>query len=197
MTLRTQRLTPETGLADYIEDIAHLRIEVFRDWPYLYDGDLDYERQYMREFTKAPGAVAVIAFDGDRVVGAATGMPLSQAQAAFRKPFTDAGMDIARLFYCAESVLKPAYRGNGLYRAFFDGREGHARAQGGFDATVFCGVERPADHPLKPKGAGDLAPVWRHFGYEHRPALFCRLGWKDVDQDDETEKTLSFWYKHL
>ena len=28
-----------------LDDLARLRIEVFRDWPYLYDGDLDYERK--------------------------------------------------------------------------------------------------------------------------------------------------------
>lgn len=25
-----------------LDDMARLRIKVFRDWPYLYDGDVDY-----------------------------------------------------------------------------------------------------------------------------------------------------------
>ena len=32
------------------DDLARLRIEVFRDFPYLYEGDLDYERQYLSTF---------------------------------------------------------------------------------------------------------------------------------------------------
>ncbi|MFP5511018.1 MAG: GNAT family N-acetyltransferase, partial [Alphaproteobacteria bacterium] len=32
------------GLEAALDDVARLRIAVFRDWPYLYDGDLAYER---------------------------------------------------------------------------------------------------------------------------------------------------------
>jgi hypothetical protein len=31
-----------------LDGVASLRIAVFRDWPYLYDGSLDYEREYLR-----------------------------------------------------------------------------------------------------------------------------------------------------
>ena len=33
------------ALEQYIPDLARLRIEVFRDFPYLYDGDYDYEKK--------------------------------------------------------------------------------------------------------------------------------------------------------
>ena len=39
-----------TDLDTALDDLARLRITVFRDWPYLYDGDLDYERRYLAEF---------------------------------------------------------------------------------------------------------------------------------------------------
>jgi len=32
-------------LIPYIADLARLRIQVFRDFPYLYDGDLGYEKK--------------------------------------------------------------------------------------------------------------------------------------------------------
>jgi len=32
------------ALLPYIPELARLRIEVFRDFPYLYDGSLDYEK---------------------------------------------------------------------------------------------------------------------------------------------------------
>ena len=31
----------------HVDELAALRIRVFRDFPYLYDGDLDYERAYL------------------------------------------------------------------------------------------------------------------------------------------------------
>lgn len=56
-------------------DVARLRIAVFRDWPYLYDGDLDYERRYLAAFRASPQAVVVGAYDGNTLVGAATAAP--------------------------------------------------------------------------------------------------------------------------
>ena len=55
-----------------LDDVAHLRITVFRDWPYLYDGSLDYERAYLESYRNNAGALLVGAFDGDRLVGAST-----------------------------------------------------------------------------------------------------------------------------
>src|SRR6476619_4952182 len=127
-----------------LPDIARLRIAVFRDFPYLYDGSLDYEREYLSAFAVAPGAVIVVVRDGGRIVGASTGLPLAAEHAAFRDPVARAGIDVGQVFYCAESVLLPDYRGRGFGGAFFDVREAHARALG-LRMASFCAVIRPAD----------------------------------------------------
>ena len=44
--------------------VAALRIAVFRDWPYLYDGTLDYERAYLATYRDNPGAHAKHCADG-------------------------------------------------------------------------------------------------------------------------------------
>ena len=59
-----------------LDDLATLRITVFAAYPYLYAGSAEYEREYLTEFTAAPAAVLVAAFDGARIVGAATASPL-------------------------------------------------------------------------------------------------------------------------
>jgi len=197
MPLDVRTLTPASGLAEHLDGIARLRIRVFRDWPYLYDGDLDYERRYLADFAASAGAVCIAAFDGDDMIGASTGLPLRDEHAEIKQPFADAAIPVDKIFYCAESVLLPGYRGQGLYRQFFDGREAHARAQSGFDTVAFCGVERPADHPLKPADTRPLDDVWRHFGYAPREDLVCHFSWKDIDRDFETEKPLKFWLKSL
>ena len=56
-----------------LDDVARLRIEVFRHWPYLYDGDMDYERRYLSRYCGSGGAVLVGAFDGARGAGPETG----------------------------------------------------------------------------------------------------------------------------
>lgn len=197
MPLEVRALTPSTGLGAHIDAIARLRIAVFRDWPYLYDGDLSYEQQYLRDFAASPGAIAICAFDGTAMVGASTGLPMTDAHHEFSDPFRAAGIALEDVFYCAESVLLASHRGRGLYRRFFDGREAHARRLGGYRTIAFCGIVRPDDHPLKPEDAVSLDPVWRHFGYTPRPDMTCRFSWLDIDQPAETEKTLQFWLKPL
>jgi hypothetical protein len=79
---------------------------VFADWPYLYEGDADYEARYLSRFAASPGAVMVAARDGGgRMVGAATAAPLADHADEFAAPFARAGLDPADFFYLAESVL--------------------------------------------------------------------------------------------
>ncbi|MGL4395747.1 MAG: GNAT family N-acetyltransferase [Hyphomicrobium sp.] len=177
--------------------LAHLRMVVFRDWPYLYDGTLSYEEAYLAKFAAAPGAVVIVARDGDQIVGASTGAPMIEHADEFGEPFRKAGYDISKIFYCGESVLLKSHRGYGLGHAFFDGREGHARKLGGFTHSTFCRVVRPDDHPLKPADYAPLDPFWRKRGYAPIDGIVATYDWKDIDQQVETVHHMQFWMKAL
>ncbi|MCU9840403.1 GNAT family N-acetyltransferase [Ruegeria sp. WL0004] len=179
-----------------LDDVARLRIAVFRAWPYLYDGDLDYERDYLQAYRNSERAIVVGAFDGERLIGAATGMPLADHADDFAAAFAGSGVALSEVFYCAESVLLPEYRGYGVGHRFFDLREGHARALG-FAKCAFCGVQRPADHPLKPDNYRPLDAFWCARGYKKLPGVVAHFGWKDLDQDHETDKPLQFWIRDI
>ncbi len=197
-SLTIRRLTgsnPE--LRAFLPDLARLRIEVFRDFPYLYDGTVEYEEKYLETYTDCPESIVVLVLDGDKAVGATTGLPMDAETEEFRKPFLEAGHDPARIFYCAESVLLPAYRGRGVYPKFFAEREGHARALGRFDLCTFCCVQRPEDHPLRPTDYVPLDRIWSKFGYVKHPELTTTYDWKDVDTAEETAKPMVFWLKSL
>ena len=47
--------------AAWVDELAALRIRIFRDFPYLYDGTVAYERRYLESYFQAPRAVCVIA----------------------------------------------------------------------------------------------------------------------------------------
>jgi GNAT superfamily N-acetyltransferase len=185
------------ALNDSIEAVARLRIEVFRDFPYLYDGTMAYERKYLQTYSACPQAVVVVAFAGDAVVGAATAIPMAFEEASFRQPFVRRGYDPARIFYCAESVLRRDYRGQGIGVKFFEEREAHARQLGGFDWYSFCSVQRPVDHPLRPADYQPLDSFWHKRGYTKHPELAASYAWKDLDEAAETSKTLEFWLKSV
>lgn len=184
-------------IAPHIEDLAHLRITVFREFPYLYDGSLDYEAEYLDTYVRSADSLCVLVRDEGRVVGASTALPLADETLEFQQPFLSAGWDPARIFYCAESVVLPAWRGHGLGVRFFAEREAHARQLGRFDWCAFCAVQRPADHPRRPADYQPLDAFWVRRGYRHHPELHTQYHWRDLDEAEESAKPMSFWLKEL
>ena len=184
------------ALLTCLDDVARLRIAVFRDWPYLYAGDLGYEREYLAAYLQSPNSVVVLARDGDAVVGASTGIPLAEDSAEFQAPFLERGIEVAKVFYCGESVLLPAYRGRGIGHAFFDAREAHARALGGFEWTAFAAVDREDDDVRKPSGHRGNEAFWGKRGYVRQPGMTMRLHWNELDHG-EVGHPLTFWLRPL
>lgn len=189
------RLTGDDMTA-VLGDLAQLRITVFREWPYLYDGDFDYERKYLTKFAASEGAVIIGASDADQLVGAATAAPLSDHFDDFAEPFRQAGLDPQHYFYFGESVLLQPYRGQGIGVRFFEEREAAAKAAG-YERVAFCGVVRPGDHPSKPADYVPLDQFWRNRGYQPMEGITCEFPWRDIGDQHETPKRMQFWSRHL
>lgn len=179
-----------------LPEVARLRLEVFRAWPYLYEGTLEEERQYLDVYRQSSQSVVVGAYDGAQLVGASTGTPMEDHAADFSAAFAESGLDLGEIFYCAESVLQPAYRGRGLGHAFFDAREAHARSLGR-RKIAFCAVVRPGDHPDKPSDYRPLDGFWRARGYAPLPGVIAHFSWRDVGQAAASRKPLQFWLREL
>ncbi|MGQ3673603.1 GNAT family N-acetyltransferase [Xanthobacter sp. TB0136] len=185
------------GAAPFIDDLARLRITVFRAFPYLYEGDRAYEQTYLTDYARTPDSVFVLALDGEDVVGVSTGLPMSAENEAFKAPFLKAGLNPQEIFYFGESVLLPHYRGQGIGVRFFEEREAHARRLGRFRTCCFCAVERPDDHKLRPADHEPLNAFWARRGYVHHPELRTQFSWRDVGETTETAKPMSFWLKEI
>lgn len=191
--LRFETLRGE-ALRAWLPRLAGLRIAVFRDWPYLYEGEAAYEETYLGAYADSPGAAVIAAIEGDRAVGCATCQPMAEATARVREAFAARGMDPARWCYFGESVLLPAYRGRGAGVRFFELREAHARALG-LQATAFCAVTRNDNDPRRPKGYVPLDGFWRKRGYTPCADISVVFDWREVDDDRETPHALGFWVK--
>lgn len=181
----------------YLEDIAQLRMTVFRDFPYLYDGNIDYERTYLETYFQSPGARVVLCRDVDKVVGASTVIPMKDEDQNLQQPLVTAGIDPTTVMYFGESVLLSDYRGQGAGKAFFVERLKHARSSVGIKKAAFCAVQRPSDHPLRPKSYQPLDGLWQSFGFSSVPGLTCTMTWKQIDETHESAKTLQFWLRDI
>ncbi len=193
--IRTEFFTGP-ALAEQIAPLSALRIAVFREWPYLYDGTMASEQGFMAGFAATNGAGIAIAFDGDHAVGASTCLPMTEEDDHVKAPFLAAGLDPARFCYFGESVLLSPYRGQGIGLKFFELREAHARAMPGVTTATFCAVQRPLLHNLRPANAVPLDNFWRKRSYLPTD-LSCNMQWKQIDSDDKVPNTLRFWMKSL
>lgn len=176
--------------------LAALRMAVFREWPYLYAGDAAYEEAYIAEFLGSAQAALVVARDGAEPVGVATASPLASQPDSLCAPLVAAGIDVARSFYFGESVLLPAYQGQGIGHRFFDEREAAARAFGAATA-VFCAVVRDPAHPARPGDARELAPFWRKRGYAPLAGVTCSMDWRELGEAAERAHVMQFWARDL
>lgn len=183
-------------LEPYLPDLANLRIEVFREYPYLYQGTHAYEARYLRSYSASSRSVIVLALDGENVVGAATAMPLLEHGEDVVEPLAAAGFDPERVYYFGESVLRASYRGRGIGHRFFDAREAAAHRHG-FAVAAFCAVLRSSDHPLRPRDYLPHDAFWTKRGYRPRPDIVASFAWQDIDQPEETSKAMQFWVREL
>lgn len=193
--IRVERLTGD-ALAAALPDVARLRIAVFRAYPYLYEGDVAYEERYLQVYRDSADAILVGAYDGARLIGAATGAPMEDHADDFGAAFAESGIALDRIFYCAESVLLPEYRGQGIGHRFFDLREAQARELGR-DYAAFCSVMRPKDHPARPETYQPLDGFWHKRGYAPLPGAVAQFNWREIGAAQESAHDLQVWMRAL
>jgi GNAT superfamily N-acetyltransferase len=184
--LRGPQITP------WLNNLADLRMRVFREFPYLYQGTREAEARYLAHYAGCEESTLVLARRGDLVVGASTAMPLYAESGVFRAPFEAELLPVSDYYYLAESVVLPEYRGLGLGHRFFDEREAAANELN-YPKTTFCAVMRSTTHPARPKHARELGRFWHKRGYRPRPELVTELPWLEVEEASETPHLLMFW----
>jgi GNAT superfamily N-acetyltransferase len=195
----TPRLATLTGrnVVPLLPDFARLCVEVFREWPHLYDGDIRYDIEHLDALAASPQSALIAAYDGETLVGASACLPMTDAAPEYRAPFLAHGWPADRFFYLAESVLRPAYRGQGIGGTFFALREAHIRAVSACDFACFYTTARPDDHPSRPATTASLDAFWRRRGYAPVPDFPCTIRWKEIGQHAESDLAMQVWVKSL
>ncbi len=183
-------------IAQVIEDLGKLRIAVFQDFPYLYKGTLAYEKSYLATYVQSPKAMLFSVWHEGQMVGASTCIPLTDETDEVQAPFLAANINPNQIFYFGESILLKTFRGKGLGRRFFEEREKHTKQYLSYQTAYFCAVERPENHPLKPKNYQPLNTFWHSVGFKPT-TLVSYFEWQDLDEPLASPKKMNYWKKDL
>jgi len=192
-TLTTTLLTG-AAIVERLDDLASLRLEIFREYPYLYQGRREDERTYLSTYAEAPDACIILADDGAKAVGAATGMPLIDEDPSLLTAFQDSPYPLDGIYYVGELLLLPPYRHQGLGHELLTQIEEHIRGLGRYHAWTCAVVERPDDHPLRPSAYRPISRFLDRTGFERLADTTTTLTWTEIDGVKRAH-TMQFWIK--
>ena len=186
---------------DYIDTISKLRVDVFKEYPYLYEGELCYEKNYMLGYTTDKQAMIAIARVDGKLAGVSTGIPLisnSEIVVDAKKVFLQEKIEIGDYYYYGEVIVLPEYRGRGLTTKLYAAQNELIKSWG-FKHVCILTVVREIDHPLKPVDYKSPEKMWEHLGF-FRNKLITDYHWPTIQADKsvkDIKNTLEFWTKQL
>lgn len=190
----TEQLLTGNGIADVLDDLATLRLEIFREYPYLYEGRREDELKYLGSYAAAPDACVILARDGSNVIGAATGMPLIHEDAQMIDAFAGAALPLEKIYYIGELLFRPAYRNGGLGQKLLGQIESHICTLGRYSRLTCATVERPDDHPLRPSGYIPITSFLDRTGFVRLTGVTAHFTWRETD-GVKRDHPMQFWLK--
>ena len=185
------------GIKTYIPSIVKVRNEVLKEYPYMRVGHVEEDTKYFRNLSQSKDSIAVLVFDGPKIIGVSTGVPLDEQSHPLQKPFLEKDLNPSDYYYFGVCTLLKPYRGRGIAHHFFDLREEHAKHLKRFNKICLSNVVRPKNHPKKNKDYVSLDSFWKKRGYVERKDLMGQLAWRDVEEKAPSPKSLVFWVKEL
>lgn len=188
--------------AEYMDCLGSLRLETFKEFPYLYVGTKEIEDHYVGWYPKDPNTLFGIAQVQGKFAGILTGVPLRSlcnrdlnTQNACEK----AGLVIADYYYLGEVITLKEFRNQGIATSNFKALEENAKKLG-YKHTCFITVEREENHPLKPADYKGPASLFTKLGYTKTDSRFPFL-WPTIQQNgsviQDFENFVVLWIKEL
>lgn len=180
------------GIKTYVQSIAKVRQLVLSEVPYLQLGGPETDLNYLKHLSMSKDAIAILIFDGPKIIGVSTGMPLSEEWPLFQEPFLKKGLSVEEYYYFGCSALLKPYRSRGIAHHFFDLREEHVRHLKRFTRICFTstippkGLSRPTDQT-------NMETFWQKRGFVEQPDMICRY----PILDRHFAISLKFWTKDL
>lgn len=194
----TEQLLTGTAIAEVVDEVATLRLEIFREYPYLYQGRREDERKYLSTYAEAPDACVILAYDGDAVIGAVAGVPLIHEDAQVLDAFAaGTAFQPDAAYYVGELLFRPAYRNGGLGQKLLARLESHILSLGRYRSLTCATVERPDDdHPLRTR---DYIPITRFLartGFARLSGVTTSFTWREID-GVKRDHPMQFWIKAI
>ncbi len=185
----------------FLDEIGSLRVKVFREFPYLYDGDLETERKYIAEYAKSDKSVLIAAFVDKQIIGFVTGTALDSGLEIIRTAyelFNSRSLIANNYYYIGEIIILEEYRSFSLSLELIK-QIGTFAKNSGYTSLCFLTVIREAGHPLKPAHYRSTAKLWEFYKAK-KMNMSVDYEWKTLINSSESmmqTNKLEFWERSL
>lgn len=174
----------------YQEEIAKLNIEVFRDYPYFYEGELKEQMEFYKIYTNSRYSVAFLAEKESEVIGVILGIPISDFLPVYQEAVTSEGIDLEGIFYLGEIMVKKEYRNQKIGYKLYEKFEAYAKKN--YKKILYSEILCLSEPPL---GYRKIQTILK--GFKLLPHINCEFSWKEIDADQPTSHTMTFWMRDL
>lgn len=184
----------------YTRDLSHLCLEVYKEWPYLYEGSEEEGVEYIEErYVKNPDSLVCLAFQGNQLIGAAMGLPLCHAPPHYLTCFKS-DESLKDVFYWGELAVVPKHRHLKVAKEIYTKMGKEVIDSGKYRAIAFCEVTRSSDfiqkYPKPDQYRGNDS-LWLHLNFEIKANLTCQGKWRLVGEAQESTQDMVYWWKTL
>jgi len=182
-------------IAPYVQEITELCLVGYREYPYLYEGTVAKYGPFIQNYADSPNGIVCLAFDGDRPIGVATGIPMAEMREGYQATLKHTDMDLSSLFYLGELIVDKKYRKRGFASRMCFELERCAKETGRYSKMCFCTIQEPENHPLRPVDYKTVRDRWGGF-VKHEEMHF--LGhWLCIGETEESDHPMVYWIKDL
>ncbi len=179
----------------FVDPIAKMRLSYFSEYPYLYIGTMQCERAYLKMYTQCEKSLLVMKKEGERIVGAVTGMPLRETFPEYRSWASGLDTPIDSIFYLGELVLEKDAQGKGIENQIVDEMIDLIQKEGRYRSLAVLEISRDEEDPKQPLNFVSLEKFWETKGFVKHPELQTNISWKEGEE--EKMHTLIIWMKDL
>lgn len=182
-----------------ISKIAPLLVEGFKEYPILSDGNIEYESEYLKKFSKVQGAVIAAAIYQEEIIGIASGIPLELEfeNKELQKTFLSFGLNLKNYFCIAEVVIKKEHRKGRLAQKLFNACQIYAETLHEFSTLCFYTFLRDPKDPKRPSNYKERNIIWQKMGCEMQTHLTGFVTYKEIGEVKESPKKVVIWTKKI
>jgi GNAT superfamily N-acetyltransferase len=147
-----------------IDTIAQLRIDTFKEYPYLYSGTLEGERDFLQTYNEHQHEMVGQATVDGTLAGILTGKPLSifpEATDLFKKE----GLNPEEYYYFGEIIILSDFKNKSVDTQLFNNLEQQVKQWGYTKACLMIATDQQ-NHSMRPASYEDYeASLCKRLGY--------------------------------